>query len=536
MGRSGQSQYGRMRCRSRSYDPVRPAGRSRVRRYTPWPVKTAVEPLEGNKVKLSVEVDEDEFEKAIDAAFRKIAREVRIPGLPARQGAPPDPRGAARRRRRPAARRCSDALPEYYARGGPRARRRRHRRARDRHHRRAERRGRSPSTPSSRSGPTVTVPGYDSLRVDDPRRRARPTRRSTRRSSGCARSSASSRPSSGPRSTDDYVTIDIAGSQDGEPLDGLTADDYLYEVGSGGIRARARRAAPRRRSRATSSSSSAASRRSGRGADRTSGSSSKRSRSAVLPDLDDEFANEASEFETLDELRDDLASRMTTRCKRVQAQMALAREGRRGAGRARRRRAPRGARRRRDAGHACRTSPCACRPRASRSSSGSAATGRARKICSASCARRPTTAAKVDLALRAVAEAEAIEADRRRPRGRVRAPRERVDLEARPSLRKADLERAEQIEAIRSDIKKRKALDWLVETVEIVDDDGNAIDRADLETGAAADRAPTDADPTTRTRRHETRSRPQPTKKKRTASDRPTATISSRRHRADQPG
>ena len=44
-------------------------------------MKTTVEPLEGNKVKVSVEVDEDEFEKAIDAAFKKIAREVRIPGF-----------------------------------------------------------------------------------------------------------------------------------------------------------------------------------------------------------------------------------------------------------------------------------------------------------------------------------------------------------------------------------------------------------------------------------------------------------------------
>src|ERR1700761_5565436 len=44
-------------------------------------MKAVVEPLEGNKVKLSVEVDEQEFEKDIDAAFRKIAREVRIPGF-----------------------------------------------------------------------------------------------------------------------------------------------------------------------------------------------------------------------------------------------------------------------------------------------------------------------------------------------------------------------------------------------------------------------------------------------------------------------
>src|SRR5437763_7642901 len=50
-------------------------------RYTLGPVKAVVEPLEGNKVKLSVEVDESEFEKDIDAAFRRIAKEVRLPGF-----------------------------------------------------------------------------------------------------------------------------------------------------------------------------------------------------------------------------------------------------------------------------------------------------------------------------------------------------------------------------------------------------------------------------------------------------------------------
>ena len=44
-------------------------------------MKTIVEPLEGNKVKLSVELDESEFGTAIDAAYRKISREVRIKGF-----------------------------------------------------------------------------------------------------------------------------------------------------------------------------------------------------------------------------------------------------------------------------------------------------------------------------------------------------------------------------------------------------------------------------------------------------------------------
>ena len=44
-------------------------------------MKSTVEPLEGNKVKVSVEVDETEFDKEVDAAFKRIAREVRIPGV-----------------------------------------------------------------------------------------------------------------------------------------------------------------------------------------------------------------------------------------------------------------------------------------------------------------------------------------------------------------------------------------------------------------------------------------------------------------------
>ena len=48
-------------------------------------MKSTLVPLEGdqgrNLVKLTVEVDESEFDKDIDSAFRKIAREVRIPGF-----------------------------------------------------------------------------------------------------------------------------------------------------------------------------------------------------------------------------------------------------------------------------------------------------------------------------------------------------------------------------------------------------------------------------------------------------------------------
>jgi FKBP-type peptidyl-prolyl cis-trans isomerase (trigger factor) len=78
-------------------------------------MKAVVEPLEGNKVKLSVEVDEEEFEKAVDAAFRKIAREVRIPGF--RPGKAPrrilEARLGKETGRSEALR---DSLPDYYSR------------------------------------------------------------------------------------------------------------------------------------------------------------------------------------------------------------------------------------------------------------------------------------------------------------------------------------------------------------------------------------------------------------------------------------
>src|SRR3954451_520893 len=77
-------------------------------------MKAVVEPLEGNKVKLSVEVDEQEFERALDSAFKRIAREVRIPGF--RPGKAPrrilEARLGADVARQEALR---EALPEWYA-------------------------------------------------------------------------------------------------------------------------------------------------------------------------------------------------------------------------------------------------------------------------------------------------------------------------------------------------------------------------------------------------------------------------------------
>ncbi|NBN89050.1 MAG: hypothetical protein EBV24_01850 [Actinobacteria bacterium] len=44
-------------------------------------MKTTLEPLDDNKVKLTVELDDAEFDASIDLAFKKIAHEVRMPGF-----------------------------------------------------------------------------------------------------------------------------------------------------------------------------------------------------------------------------------------------------------------------------------------------------------------------------------------------------------------------------------------------------------------------------------------------------------------------
>src|SRR5438445_11591862 len=76
-------------------------------------MQSTVESVEGNKVKLHVTVPAPEFERAIDAAFRKLAREVRIPGF--RPGKAPRRLLEARLGTDVAREEAlQDALPEYY--------------------------------------------------------------------------------------------------------------------------------------------------------------------------------------------------------------------------------------------------------------------------------------------------------------------------------------------------------------------------------------------------------------------------------------
>jgi trigger factor len=94
------------------------------------------------------------------------------------------------------------------------------------------------------------------------------------------------------------------------------------------------------------------------------------------------------------------------------------------------------------------------------------------------------SAVKADLALRAVAEAQDIEVTDDEVEAEI--ARLAVRFGEKPAALRRELERGDGLQAVRSDLKKGKALEWLVEHAEVVDEEGRAVDRSLLEPEAAA--------------------------------------------------
>lgn len=192
------------------------------------PVKSIIETLEGNKVKLSVEVDEVEFDKNIDQAFRKIAKEVRIPGF--RQGKAPRKlleaqigTGAARSQA------IQDAIPEYLS-------------LAVREHNvdliatpqievtKGEDEGVVGFDATCEIRPVITVPGYNGLRIELPALVVTDTEVSDAINSERARHGSLADVSRA-IALGDHVTLDLSGTREGNPVPGLNVEDWLYEVG-----------------------------------------------------------------------------------------------------------------------------------------------------------------------------------------------------------------------------------------------------------------------------------------------------------------
>ena len=195
-------------------------------------MKSIIETLEGNKVKLSVEIDEVEFDRNIDKAFRKIANEIRIPGF--RQGKAPrqllqaqNGLGAARSQA------IQDSIPEYLA-------------LAVREHdvdliatpqievTKGEEEGILGFDATCEVRPIVTVPGYNGLRIELPALLVKEedvddAMKSERSRHGVLKDVDRA------IAKGDYVSLDLSGAREGTPVPGLNVEDWAYEVGKGWV-------------------------------------------------------------------------------------------------------------------------------------------------------------------------------------------------------------------------------------------------------------------------------------------------------------
>lgn len=109
---------------------------------------------------------------------------------------------------------------------------------------------------------------------------------------------------------DDLVLIDVEGVLDGEKLDEFSATALSYEVGSGGMVSGADEAIRGLKDEESATFTFTPEEGEFSGKDISITVTVKGVRERTLPDADDEFAQLASEFDTLDELRDDLRTRV----------------------------------------------------------------------------------------------------------------------------------------------------------------------------------------------------------------------------------
>src|SRR5947209_5973232 len=433
-------------------------------------MRSSVEPLEGNKVKVSVEVDEAEFDKAIDAAFRKIARQTRIPGF--RPGKAP--RRILEARLGPDVAReeaIRDALPDYYI------------QALTEQDVDAIAAPEIEITSGQDEGPIqfeavvevrpqVSVAGYQGLRVTVPSPDVTDEevdRQLDRLREQFGELQAVSRPAR----DGDHVLIDLKGYRHSEQIEGLTADDFLYELGSGSVvpelddELRGKKAGDILKFTASVP---------GQEEEVAFQVLVKEVKEKLLPDVTDEWASEASEFETLDELRDDIRTRLGA-VKKMQAQLSLRSQAVDALVELVSEEIPEPLineemqRRLHELSHRLQAQGADLAQYLQ-------ATGQDAEAFQAGLREAAISAVKADLALRGVADAEGLEATDEE----VDAEIERIAQATgqKPAAVRKQLDRNDQLPAVRSDIRKGKALTWLTEHVEIADEEGKIIDRAEL--------------------------------------------------------
>ena len=437
------------------------------------PMKSTVETLDDNRVKLSVEVDEETFDVAVDAAFKRIAKEVRMPGF--RPGKAPrrllEAQFGSAVGREEALR---EAMPEYYA------------QAVIEHDVDVVAPPEIEITGGQEDGPvqfdavveirpSVSAAGYDGLRVEIPNPVASAEeideqidnlRRNFAELSVVERAAAD----------EDHVTIDIEATHGDEPVPGLTTTDYDYLLGSGAV-------VPEIDENLRGASAGDEVEFSADHPDPEEEEplqfsiAVKEVKEAVLPDLDDEFAKANSEFETVEDLRADMADRMNT-MRIQQANMAVQQNTAEALAALVTDEIPESMI---ENEINARIQDLVQRLQQQGMDVGAYldAVGQTAETLAAEFREPAEQAVKVDLALRSVADLQGLVPDDDRID-------EVIAEMAGPSGQdpdelKARLAEVGQISALRADLAKQAAMEWLTDNVELVDEDGEAIDREALE-------------------------------------------------------
>jgi trigger factor len=455
-------------------------------------METVVEPLEGNKVKLSVTIDEEEFEKALDATYRKMAQEVRIPGF--RPGKAPRRILEARLGKETArAEAIRGSLAEYYNEalrgydvdaiapphiditGG-------------------EHEGPVSFDAIIEVRPHVQVAGYGGLRVtipspvltsDDVQEQLDRLRTNFGELVAVER----------PARDGDHVTIDLRISRAGDtdPDAGNTNEDLLYQVGSGSYGTPldehllgAAVGDPIQFVVDLPSPPKTPSMDAAIGPDEAAADlprqleyhvTVKEIKEMVLPEVTDEWASEASEFDTAAELLADTEKRLTV-VKRAQAQAALRSQAIEAVADLVQDDPP-DALVNEEITHRAHELENALRQQGMNVGQYLSATGRSQQNLLDELRAQSVQAVKADLALRAVADLEKIEVTEADVDAEIMRLAERFDAD--PAMVREQLESTDQIPAVRSDVRKGMAVEWLVDHIEVVDPQGQPIDRALLD-------------------------------------------------------
>lgn len=432
-------------------------------------MESTLAPSGDGKVRISIQLDPQEMAGAEDAAYRRIARQVRLPGfrpgkaprkvLEARLGS-----GYIR------AEAMQDALPDYYQQAVV-------------HH---DVDVIAPPEIDITSGqddgpvsfdavvevrPSVSADGYDALAVEVPS--PVPTDEEISGRIDALRAQFSELETvSRPAIDSDHATIDVVGSHDGVEVEGLTVSDYTYEVGSGAVvpeideNLRGARVGDILEFNAAHPDPE------------TDGLLRfrilvKEVQARILPDLDDDLVISASEFETVEEFRDDVTERLAE-AKRAQVRMML----------------------RERLSDAVADLVVAELPealvgsetdrrlgdleQALRGQNGDldgylAATGQSVEELREQLREAAERSVRLDLGLRAVADAESLKVDDADLQADAERTAERMELD--PAEVRSRLDRSGGWSTLRAERRKTMALDWLMENATVTDPEGAAVDR-----------------------------------------------------------